>query len=378
MRSVTSYYWPSKKDGGLLRKIHSIQHPNDCLSPNTKFLVWQAMVNPEKDTRGLTAWAHAASSHLLHALNDGDQFDMFGPRVLINDDRLWPMARGCIHGPETREVSLLLPKGSYTVIFFLLKNVIFCHPNLQCYFEPLTNCTISHVDADGSNNALSLKLNGDEYNRQTRTVYLTRTDPWFRVIRDKYSFTGLQGNSQDHSEIEITAAAIAYYLQPKKWLVKEIDRRLRESIPPDLDPMRTAGIPIRRSDKCHGHNLAGSAAGELDCPPLEKYLDGLHSLLQFDPLIENVIVTSEEKAVCQEFIVMLKEEYPKLRVVQNVGDVQQGTGSGTMVEAYVEGAVNADVVASALTSLHLHLRARYFVITSKSTWTSTIAGKVMF
>ena len=27
---------------------------------------------------------------------------------------------------------------------------------------------------------------------------------------------------------------------------------------------------------------------------------------------------------------------------------------------------------SALTSLHLHLRARYFVITSKSTWTSTL------
>ena len=57
----------------------------------------------------------------------------------------------------------------------------------------------------------------------------------------------------------------------------------------------------------------------------------------------------------------------------NVGDVQQGTGSGSKLESYVEGAGNADVVASALTSLHLHMRARYFVITTKSTWTSTIA-----
>lgn len=27
----------------------------------------------QDDTRGLTAWAHAATSHLLHALTDGDQ-----------------------------------------------------------------------------------------------------------------------------------------------------------------------------------------------------------------------------------------------------------------------------------------------------------------
>ena len=39
----------------------------------------------------------------------------------------------------------------------------------------------------------------------------------------------------------------------------------------------------------------------------------------------------------------------------------------------MEGAANANVVASALTSMHLHLRARYFIVTSKSTWTSTIS-----
>lgn len=69
----------------------------------------------------------------------------------------------------------------------------------------------------------------------------------------------------------------------------------------------------------------------------------------------------------------MKKELPQLRVVLNIGDVQQGTGSGSKLESYVEGSANANVVASALTSLHLHLRARYFIITSKSTWTSTIA-----
>ena len=132
-------------------------------------------------------------------------------------------------------------------------------------------------------------------------------------------------------------------------------------------------MPIRRSDKCKGHKLMGSAAGELDCPPLEKYLGGVRAFLEFDPLIENVIVTSEDKMACDEFLQMLQKELPQLRVVRNVGDVQQGTGSGSKLEAYEEDSNNRNVVASALTSLHLHLRARYFVITSKSTWTSTIA-----
>ena len=229
------------------------------------------------------------------------------------------------------------------------------------------------MDNQSADNSETLKLNKDEYNRETRTVYLSESDPWPRQTRNKYSFTGLPGN-QVHSEIDMTAALIAYYFQPKEWLQNEINRRLKESIPSDLNPMLTAGVPIRRSDKCIGHSLEGSAAGELDCPSLDMYLNGIRSLLAFDPLIENVIVTSEDKAACEEFLVMVKREFPELRVVQNVGDVQQGTGSETMVEAYVEGAANANVVASAMTSLHLHLRARYFVITSKSTWTSTIAG----
>ena len=70
----------------------------------------------------------------------------------------------------------------------------------------------------------------------------------------------------------------------------------------------------------------------------------------------------------------MKKELPTIRVVLNVGDVQQGTGSGNQLEVRLnEGASNADVIASALTSLHLHLRARYFIVTTKSTWTSTIA-----
>ena len=73
-----------------------------------------------------------------------------------------------------------------------------------------------------------------------------------------------------------------------------------------------------------------------------------------------------------EFVKLLKKELPSLRVVLNVGDVQQGTGSASKLEAYESGANNADVIASALTSFHMHLRARYLIATTKSSWSSSI------
>lgn len=344
--SLTSYWWPSQDDGGIFAKIYNAQNPDreDCSLSSTKFFVWRSLAANEKDTRGITAWAHAGISHLLHALTDGDQFQQFGSRILITDDRLWPMAKGCENGPQTRE----------------------------CYFEPLTRCTLSDVDEIHSKNAYELSNHNDEYDRSIRTLFSARK-LWFRNTGQKYQWTGLKGGDIDHSHISMTAALLAYYLRPQPHLRDEIDKRLRRSLPADIDPDRTIGVPIRRSDKCHGHNLEGSAGGELDCPPLSVYLDEVKELLEFDPLIDSVIVTSEEKSACDEFISLMKKELPQLRVILNVGDVQQGTGSGSKLEAYVEAASNADVVASALTSMHMHLRARYFVITSKSTWTSTIA-----
>ena len=122
----------------------------------------------------------------------------------------------------------------------------------------------------------------------------------------------------------MNAAAFAYYFTPKPWLRDEIHQRLQQSIPSDLDPDKTVGVPIRRSDKCINHTISGSAGGEMKCQPLTMYLGGVKTFLEFDPSIENVIVTSEDKTACDEFIELLKEELPQLRVVVNVGDVQQG------------------------------------------------------
>ena len=120
--SINSYWWPSAEhDGGLLGRIHASQNPLDCSSNQTKFFIWQSLRNNEEDTRGLTAFAHAGISHLFHALTDGDAYDadVISSRVLLSDNKLWPMAKGCEHGPETRD----------------------------CYFEPLSStCTLDHIN----------------------------------------------------------------------------------------------------------------------------------------------------------------------------------------------------------------------------------------
>jgi len=280
---------------------------------------------------------------MLQAFSDGDNFEL-GRRVLINDEKLWPMAKGCKHGPQTRE----------------------------CYFIPLTNCKISDVDPIDDGSVAVLAGAKDEYDRSVRTLYSSH-QKYARLTNDKISWSKLPGAANDHSHTALVAAFLAYNLQPQPWLKKEIDVRLRRSIPLDLDPDRTVGVPIRRSDKCFGHKISGSAGGELDCPPLEEYLDAVKNFTRFDPLISNIIVTSEDPTACSEFIAMLNKELPNLRVLTNVGDVQQGTGSASKLEAYKDIVNNADVVASALTSFHMHLRARYFVMTTKSTWTSSIA-----
>jgi len=344
VRPVSSFWWPTPEtSGGFLSAIHNAQHPKDCSAKSTKYFVMRSLQKNDGDNRGLSAWASVTMMLMLQGFSDSDNLE-HGGRVLINDEELWPMAKGCKRGPETRE----------------------------CYFLPLSKCKLSDADPIDDPSVVVLAAAKDEYDRSARTVYSSQ-QKYTRLTNDKISWSNLTGSSNDHSYTTLVAAFLAYNLQPQPWLKKEIDTRLRRSLPANLNPDRTIGVPIRRSDKCFGHTIPGSAGGELDCPPLEEYLDAVKSFLRFDPLISNVIVTSEDSSACSEFLALLKKELPNLSVIMNVGDVQQGTGSASKLEAYKDVVNNADVVASALTSFHMHLRARYFVLTTKSSWTSSIA-----
>lgn len=240
--SINSYWWPSAEhDGGLLGQIYTSQNPIDCSSNQTKFFIWQSLRNNQEDTRGLTAFAHAGISHLFHALTDGDAIKhksaadgggaetvvvvvVVSSRVLLSDNKIWPMAKGCEHGPETRD----------------------------CYFEPLSStCRLDHVNnISDKQHSHVLSMTNEEYNRSVRTLYSSQRI-WYRITENKYSWIHLpagvsesgssssSSSEKDHSAISITAAAFAHYFRPRPWLIQEIDARIRQSIPSDLNPDRT-------------------------------------------------------------------------------------------------------------------------------------------
>jgi hypothetical protein len=63
--SINSFWWPSL-DSGLLSKISHFQNPPDCSSPDAKFFVWRSLPKSHDDTRGLSAFGHTATWHLVH------------------------------------------------------------------------------------------------------------------------------------------------------------------------------------------------------------------------------------------------------------------------------------------------------------------------
>jgi len=47
---------------------------------------------------------------------------------------------------------------------------------------------------------------------------------------------------------------MTYMLRPNAWMTQRVEAKLADSFPPDFDPMRAVGLPIRGSDKCYGHS----------------------------------------------------------------------------------------------------------------------------
>lgn len=90
--------------------------------------------------------------------------------------------------------------------------------------------------------------------------------------------------------------------------------------------------------------MAGLGDGDMDCPSLDKYYDAINEFLNFEPKIENIIVTSEDQAACDKFIGMLETIPRKIRLITHVGDVQQGTGSGSMLTKFKKDITNESAV----------------------------------
>ena len=62
------------------------------------------------------------------------------------------------------------------------------------------------------------------------------------------------------------AYAYAYFTRLNEKLESKVIQNLERMKLNEHDVQKTISMPLRRSDKCRGHDIKGSAAGETYCP----------------------------------------------------------------------------------------------------------------
>ena len=343
--------------GGLVGLLHRTQNPPDCAK--AQFLVFTLPKPRTKDTRNLGAMSTTLNRWLLVAHHY--------KRVLIFDDTPWKLA-------ECASASW------------------------ECYFRPLSRCRAKDVLASTPKDQVAFHGSNKAPLPNARVVRVKQT--WWKVIdwektaRDTLGSGLLTG--------DLFRAGLEYLLRMNDAMRADVERGLRLSLYDDgdagahggggykFDPSRAVGLPIRASDKCHGHQLTKGllnsakgarvgfegihAHGEMDCFAFDDFIARARAVrAHVDPAVDTIILTSEDPGViaASKTAALRAEGW---RFVYNTIDVLQGTGSATSVATAAMGHAHTvrDVFVSMLVSLHLQMRARYLFLTYESNWNTII------
>jgi hypothetical protein len=141
---------------------------------------------------------------------------------------------------------------------------------------------------------------------------------------------------------------------------QRVEDVLQEALPCDFDPHRTISLPIRASDKCNdGLRLNSSYAGETNCLSFSTYMEMVEIIRQNDPRVNTIILTSEDR----RFVDARQNYTDRWRFVINPRDVMQGTGDP---ELMAEQHGVDETFVSFMSSLHLQMRGKYFILNCKS------------
>lgn len=165
-------------------------------------------------------------------------------------------------------------------------------------------------------------------------------------------------------------ALVFYAMRPNLEYSQKLDTIMTDIIPPDLDPDRTFGLPIRDSDKCEM---------ESECMPFHQYMNmtlqtykkyqaelgqpSTHTFNQnYAAPDANIIVTSEAVNIHNAMLQYQhdgrhRRELPfSARFVSNHFDLRQGTGNPARTSANMS---LDEVMLSAVSSLKAQLYSRY-------------------
>jgi hypothetical protein len=341
--------WPAREEVPATRRIWQNQHPKDC--SQAKFIVWRF---PDKEsTRNFGSIYIDVLNWMFLAIDKG--------RVLILDDRDWSLGDCALKSSE-------------------------------CYFKAITHCKIENVmGLPSEQRFLITELSNEAYikletdNQKQKRVWIA-PDSWSMEMDVTKKRAILWPSITPRPLCHSQTAILQYLLQPQDWVKRAIEAKLAGVFPIDFDPSRTIGLPIRASDKCRGHSIGDSAGGEHDCKEvgIEEAMRLVDEIHAFDPTVDTLILTSEDPATIQRGTQLASQHagaWPLsaggkgLRVLTNRGDAMQGSGSATFLveKAKADNSTSvADQVVSALSSLHLQLRARYLIATYSTSFHLTM------
>eukprot|EP00467_Chlorarachnion_reptans_P009256 CAMPEP_0114533556 /NCGR_PEP_ID=MMETSP0109-20121206/27314_1 /TAXON_ID=29199 /ORGANISM="Chlorarachnion reptans, Strain CCCM449" /LENGTH=462 /DNA_ID=CAMNT_0001716799 /DNA_START=239 /DNA_END=1627 /DNA_ORIENTATION=- len=326
--------WPRQLHGddthGIVGAIYKHQNPKDCNA--AKYLVWRFPLSA-RDARNIGALYSTIQAWLAYAM----QTD----RILVLDARNWK----------------LTDSRCYT-------------RNTECYFRPISSCHLPFKP----NGVTSLRA-ANELDKKTFESQVVEFEgawwPLKATLPFRLNVTKPGGGSEilgmlskPKTITRWSSAALMYMWRPQADLEREIDRILGlQGLSNSIVPEKTIAMPVRASDKCHGHTIKDSASGEEDCLTLEQYMKVAQTVREKEPAVDTIIFTSESADMVEQSRKYSKDGW---KFVYNENDSMPGTGSTNLATLKKSTSVSLGI-QSAIVSLHMLLRAKYFILPYKPT-----------
>mmetsp|Transcript_29999 Transcript_29999/g.82308 ORF Transcript_29999/g.82308 Transcript_29999/m.82308 type:complete len:472 (+) Transcript_29999:56-1471(+) len=157
------------------------------------------------------------------------------------------------------------------------------------------------------------------------------------------------------------AAAYLFFLRLTDRARAVVEDALRASLPKDFRPDRAIAMPIRgSSDKC-GH--------ESQCLSFEQYMQLAEAIRNYDPNVRDIIFTSDN-ATMTDSARRFDNSTSRWRFIFNARDAEGRQGwRGTFSTLETQTLIS-------ITSLHLQLRGKYYILNGNSHWHQLIGRLV--
>jgi len=166
---------------------------------------------------------------------------------------------------------------------------------------------------------------------------------------------------------EFRAAAMMYWMRLVPSAAEWIEKVLTAAIPSDFDANRAIALPMRESlDKCGHESECFGAFGQ--------YALLAEKLRAEVPALRWIIITSDNREILDQAREWSRQQGDRWRVIFNPLDTGEGTGFWSVEKRSQKDPVR--FVLSFLSTLHLQLRGKYYILNGNSHY-HTLIGEII-